>query len=141
MNRIYDVKLLLHARVNIIYEQCNNIFISFTVKPRIIGTTISYAKKGQEGMVKCVAVGIPRPIFSWGWLENGYEETLSTRDGVMGRFKVKTVHYFENSTSYLIIDNVRLVDFRHYECFLKDSADNTITKKTKPLKEYCKYYY
>jgi hypothetical protein len=98
-------------------------------------TEKSYATIKNDGVVKCVAVGIPRPKFSWNWYEGDVSQTLSSEEGLVGRFKVKTEHYFENSTGYLMIKDVRIDDFRNYECRLK-GGDRQIIH----LVGYCKYF-
>ena len=101
----------------------------YAVRPRILSTIQRfYASIGKEGVVKCAAVGLPPPKFSWKWYEGGYQQILSNQDGLVGKFKVKTVHSFDNSTSYLIIKNVEDVDLRTYECEVKRGD---ITKSTK----------
>ena len=92
--------------------------------------------KGRSG--KMCFLGIPRPKFSWNWYEGAYEQKLSGAEGLVGRFQVKTEHYFENSTSYLMIKNVRKVDLRDYECRIKNG--DIIDKQKIPLVGYCKYF-
>ena len=113
---------------------------SFAVRATIMKTEKSYASIGKDGAVKCVAVGIPRPKFSWTWGDPGvYEQKLSAEEGPAGRFQVKTDHYFGNSTSYLMIKNVQTDDLRNYECTLKNGDMDQ--KRTIPLVGYCKYFF
>ena len=110
---------------------------SYAVRTTIMKTEKSFARVGKDGAVKCVAVGIPRPKFSWTWGGPGvYEQKLSAENGTAGRFQVKTDHYFGNSTSYLMIKNIQANDFRNYQC--KVNGD-IIETRTIPLVGYCKY--
>ena len=97
------------------------ISFSFSVPAKILVIDKSYAMIGKDGLVKCVAIGIPRPSFQWKWYEGPHKRTLSSNDGVMGRFQVQDEHYFENSTSYLFIKNVQRVDLRYYVCSAQNS--------------------
>ena len=109
------------------------------MRAAILTTEKSYAKVGKVAKVKCVAVGMPRPKFSWKWRDHGkYEQKLSADEGQVGRFLVENHNYFGNSTSYLVIKDVRPDDLREYECRLKDGV--ILDKKTIPLVGYCKYF-
>lgn len=99
----------------------------------------SYASIGKKGVIKCVAVGFPPPKFSWKWYDKGYPQKLTKHEGQVGRFKVMTVNFFENSTSNLIIKNVEEVDLRTYECEVKRDGV-TISEKLR-LYGYSKYLF
>lgn len=108
---------------------------------KILTTEKSYASVGKDGAVKCVAVGIPRPRFSWKWYVEGSEDAqiLTKEVGLVGRHKVITEHHFANSTSYLMIKNVRRMDMRQYKCQLM-KGDDVVDHKDISLVGYCKYF-
>ncbi|XP_028403698.1 fibroblast growth factor receptor 2-like isoform X2 [Dendronephthya gigantea] len=98
--------------------------VNMTVRAKIITPPRkkSYATVGKDGLVKCVAVGIPRPRFTWKWYEGAYDHELTSKEGLVGRFQVKDEHNFENSTSYLIIKQVQASDLRKYLCEISSGA-------------------